>query len=74
MPEMDGLEVARQLRTLPETKQALLIALTGYAQPEDRQHCLDAGFDHHVIKPLDFEGLKALIAISAEVGLRINGF
>ena len=44
-----------------------MIALTGYAQPEDRQHCLDAGFDHHVVKPLDFERLRKLIAASAEV-------
>ena len=38
---------------------------TEYAQPEDRQHCLDAGFDHHVVKPLDFERLSALIGVSA---------
>ena len=67
LPDMDGLEVARQLRTLAETKHALMIALTGYAQPEDRQHSLDAGFDHHVVKPLDFERLRALIAVSAEI-------
>ena len=67
LPDMDGLEVARHLRLRPETKQVLMIALTGYAQPEDRQHCLDAGFDHHVVKPLDFERLRTLIAASAEV-------
>ena len=67
LPDMNGLEVARHLRTLPETQHSLMIALTGYAQPEDRQHCLDAGFDHHVVKPLDFERLRALIATSAEV-------
>ena len=66
LPDMDGLEVARHLRKLPETKRALLIALTGYARPEDRQHSLDAGFDHHVAKPLDFERLRALIASNAE--------
>ena len=47
-----------------------MIALTGYAQPEDRQHCLDAGFDHHVVKPLDFERLRTLIAASAELWYR----
>ena len=67
LPDMDGLEVARHLRLRPETKQVLMIALTGYAQPEDRQHCLDAGFDHHVVKPLDFERLRTLIAGSAAV-------
>ena len=65
LPDMDGLEVARHLRLRPETKQVLMIALTGYAQPEDRQHCLAAGFDHHVVKPLDFERLRTLIAARA---------
>jgi CheY-like chemotaxis protein len=64
LPDLDGLEVARHFRTRPETKRALLIALTGYARPEDRQHCMDAGFDHHLVKPLDFERLKALMAVA----------
>ncbi len=64
LPDLDGLEVARHFRTRPETRNALLIALTGYARPEDRQQCMDAGFDHHVVKPLDFERLRTLIAAS----------
>ncbi len=62
MPDLDGFEVARHLRTLPETKHALLIALTGYAQPEDRELSMAAGFDHHLAKPLEYEQLKILIA------------
>ena len=62
LPDMDGLEVARRLRTMPETERVQLIALTGYARPEDRQRCMDAGFDHHIVKPLDLEKLNALIA------------
>ena len=67
LPDIDGLEIARHLRTLAETKQALMIALTGYTQQEDRQHCLDAGFDYHVVKPLDIERLRALIASGVAV-------
>ena len=66
LPDLDGLEVARRLRTLPETKHALLIALTGYTQPEDRKRCKDAGFDYHLAKPLDLERLKALIAAAPD--------
>jgi CheY-like chemotaxis protein len=51
LPDMDGLEVARRLRSLPQTKRALLIALTGYGRAEDRQHCMDTGVDHHLVKP-----------------------
>ena len=62
MPDLDGFELARHLRTLQETKHALLIAQTGYAWPEDRALCMAAGFDHHLVKPLDYEQLKRLIA------------
>jgi PAS domain S-box-containing protein len=52
LPVMDGYEVARQLRRLPEPP-ARLIALTGYGQVEDRRRCLEAGFDDHIVKPID---------------------
>ncbi|CAA9891802.1 PAS domain S-box-containing protein (fragment) [Candidatus Methylobacter favarea] len=63
LPDMDGYEVARQLRQLPETRDALLIALTGYGQPEDRELSKAAGFDHHLLKPVDPEALFALLAL-----------
>ncbi|MGE5640021.1 MAG: response regulator [Clostridia bacterium] len=53
LPGMDGYELARRLRDLPETREALFIALTGYGQKEDRKLAADAGFDHHFIKPAD---------------------
>src|SRR5205814_384611 len=48
----DGYELARRLRTMPETKAAVLVALTGYGRPEDVARSLAAGFDHHAVKPL----------------------
>lgn len=63
LPDMDGYEVAKRLRKLPETHQAVLIALTGYGQPEDRELSKAAGFDHHLLKPVDTEALSALLAL-----------
>jgi PAS domain S-box-containing protein len=62
LPDLDGYEVAQRLRTLPETHDAILIALTGYGQAEDRERAQNAGFDHHLLKPVNFEQLSALLA------------
>jgi two-component system CheB/CheR fusion protein len=59
---MDGYEVARRLRARPEMDGALLIALTGYGQEEDRRRSREAGFDAHLVKPVDPEALRELIA------------
>jgi CheY-like chemotaxis protein/two-component sensor histidine kinase len=61
LPTLDGYEVARRLRQQPEMRNAVLIALTGYGQSEDRRKSMEAGFDHHLTKPVDFEVLKALL-------------
>ena len=61
LPEMDGNELAQHLRALPETAHALLIAVTGYGQESDRQRTQAAGFDHHLVKPLDPRALFALL-------------
>jgi CheY-like chemotaxis protein len=53
LPGHDGYEVARQLRATPEGQAILLIALTGYAEPDDRRRALEAGFDAHLPKPVD---------------------
>jgi CheY-like chemotaxis protein len=53
LPLMDGYEVARRLRELPETRDALIIALTGYGQQGDRALAKEAGFDEHLVKPVD---------------------
>ena len=60
LPGMSGLDVAHTLRVLPATKDALLIALSGYGQAEDRQRSRDAGLDHHLTKPVDPGALHAL--------------
>lgn len=62
LPGMDGYEVARRLRGRPETSGALIIAITGYGQQEDRALTKAAGFDHHLVKPVDPEELGALLA------------
>ena len=62
LPGMDGYEVARRLRKLPETEKALLIALSGYGQAEDRRKSKEAGCDHHLVKPADAAKLRALIS------------
>jgi CheY-like chemotaxis protein len=59
---MDGYAVARALRQDPATATAYLIALTGYGREEDQRLAHDAGFDLHVIKPVDFKALKELLA------------
>jgi signal transduction histidine kinase/DNA-binding response OmpR family regulator len=61
LPMLDGYEVARRLRAMPELAGALLIAVTGYGQNEDRQAAHDAGFDHHFVKPADPETLLGCI-------------
>jgi len=62
MPGMDGYEVARRLRASPSGSRLQLIALTGWGQREDVQRCLQAGFDHHLVKPLDLDKLRSLMA------------
>ena len=60
LPGLDGYEVARRLRsTHPEI---LLVAVTGYGLDEDREHALAAGFDVHLVKPLDLAALQAVLA------------
>ncbi len=61
MPGMDGYETARRLRGQPESKDALLVAVTGYGEDEDRQRARDAGFDYHMTKPVDPDDLRALL-------------
>jgi PAS domain S-box-containing protein len=61
LPEMDGYEVARRLRQNPQLKNVRLIAATGYGQETDRQRSQEAGFNAHIVKPVDFEELEELL-------------
>jgi CheY-like chemotaxis protein len=51
LPDMSGYDVAREIRADARLSQAQLVALTGYAQPEDRERAVDAGFDAHLSNP-----------------------
>jgi signal transduction histidine kinase/DNA-binding response OmpR family regulator len=61
MPQMNGYEVARALRREPWGTGINLVALTGWGQESDRQKAMDAGFDHHLTKPVDPDALEALL-------------
>jgi CheY-like chemotaxis protein len=61
LPTVDGYEVARQVRAALGNASPLLIALTGYGAPEQRSAALAAGFDLHIVKPVEPERLAALL-------------
>jgi signal transduction histidine kinase/DNA-binding response OmpR family regulator len=61
LPGMDGYEVARRLRACDATRESLLIAVTGYGQDRDRGLALEAGFDHHLVKPINMQSLLGLL-------------
>ena len=61
MPDIDGHALARQLRAQPALSGATYIALTGYGQASDRSSSREAGFDHHLVKPVEAEQLLALL-------------
>jgi signal transduction histidine kinase/CheY-like chemotaxis protein len=65
LPGMDGFAVAGELRRNPDTAKARLIAVTGYGRDEDRQRALEAGFDQHLVKPVDPGQLLGQLAVAA---------
>ena len=62
LPDMNGYEVAPRLRQQPGLERIALAALTGWGQEEDRLRARTAGFDHHFVKPIDVDGLRAWLA------------
>ena len=62
LPGMDGFAVARHLRSQPELAGVVLVALTGYGSDEDRRQALAAGFNHHMVKPLDLDALQEFLS------------
>jgi CheY-like chemotaxis protein len=62
LPEMAGNELAQRLRAMPQTADAVLVAVTGYGQENDRKQSLAAGFDHHLVKPVELKALAAILA------------
>jgi CheY-like chemotaxis protein len=61
MPGMDGYEAVRRIRQQPGGKDILMIALTGWGQEETKRLAQEAGFDHHMVKPVDFDVLKEFL-------------
>ena len=62
MPEMNGYELAREIRRTPSLAGVVLVALTGYGQDSDRQMAREAGFDHHLVKPVSADSLCELLS------------
>ena len=62
LPIMDGYELAKRLRELPAARDAMFIALTGYGWDHDPRRSLEAGFAHHLVKPVDTAGLVRIVA------------
>ena len=66
LPGLDGFEVAKRIRQQPTLKDIVLVAMTGYGQATDRQRSQEAGFDHHLVKPVDFDELQNILATVSE--------
>jgi len=67
LPGLNGYEVAKRIRQDPVLKNVVLVALTGYGQDADRQTSLQAGFNHHLVKPARFEQLQQILATVSEL-------
>jgi len=61
MPKLNGHELARKIREQPWGRDMLLIALSGWGQRDDRRRTREAGFTHHMVKPLDLAELAAVM-------------
>jgi PAS domain S-box-containing protein len=66
LPGIDGFEVCREIRAQPWGKNILVIALTGWGRPEDRVRTTEAGFDAHLVKPIDYSVLLRLLSVPGE--------
>ena len=61
LPRLDGYEAARRIREQRRDKSLILVALTGWGQDEDRRRSQEAGFDAHIVKPVDLAALSTLL-------------
>jgi len=67
LPDIDGYHLAEQLRAMPETRDTVLVAITGYGQARDRERAIAAGFAHHLVKPVDMTALgRVLESVAAQ--------
>ena len=65
LPDIDGYQLASSIRALPELAATVPVAVTGYGQAKDRERALDAGFAHHLVKPVDMTALVRILESSA---------
>ena len=61
LPGMDGYEVAARFRREEYGRKAILIAISGYGEDQVRERVREAGFDHHLVKPVDFDALLTIL-------------
>ena len=71
LPGMNGYEVARAFRADPGLKDIFLVAITGYALPEDLKKAIEAGFDRHLAKPVELTTLEQTLA-QAQVNFNVS--
>lgn len=72
LPDIDGHELARRLRADPRTRAAVMVAVTGYGQDQDRRASAAAGFDHHLVKAVDMASLGRILEQAAARGKTIS--
>ena len=70
LPGMNGFQVAQELRERSETREAMLVALTGYGGNDERERSRAAGFDHHLVKPIRLESLRRVARAMCQFGRR----
>jgi len=61
LPDMDGYQLAQQVRSNPWGRGVVLVAVTGWGQEQDRRRAVAAGFDHHLVKPISAETVETLL-------------
>jgi CheY-like chemotaxis protein len=64
LPKLNGYDLARALQSLPALRHTVLVAVTGWGQQKDRQHAFEAGFHHHLVKPVSIDQLQEILAQS----------
>lgn len=62
LPHIDGYEACRRIRQQPGGSEVVMVAVTGWGQDEDRMRSSEAGFDHHLVKPVDQTTLEDILA------------
>jgi signal transduction histidine kinase/ActR/RegA family two-component response regulator len=73
LPGLDGYEVARRVRSLPDGARVLIVAVTGYGEERDRERSAAAGFDAHLVKPVDPEQLLAVLRGTSRRAITLDG-